>query len=478
MSKSRLAVIMILCIGLCAILVSMVSVTAVQRSYMIRVAPGGETDLSLEYGEAYEDPGAEAVAFYRGKEQKRLRVKTEGVVDTGKVGTYLLRYSASYRGAVGTAYRRVRVVDTQLPQITLLGETELVLLPGQTYEEEGYTAQDNCDGDLTAQVQRRAEEGRLVYTVTDSSGNRATAQRLVNYNDPKPPELTLLGDQEMILTLGDPYREPGYTALDNCDGDITARVSVSGSVNVYKPGRYTITYTATDSFGNVATQKRAVFVREPDVPLVNDPNGMGKVIYLTFDDGPGPYTPELLDILKRYNVQVTFFVVNTSYISTIQRAAEEGHTIAIHTASHKFDDIYASEEAYFEDLNKMQSIIKTHTGQEAKLLRFPGGSSNTISSFNKGIMTRLAEAVEQEGFTYFDWSVDSKDAGGAKTSEEVFNNVVKGVEKREYPVVLMHDIKDYTVESVEALILWGLSNGYVFHPLTADSPTCHHNINN
>lgn len=478
MSKSRLAVIAILCVGLCAILVSMVSVTAVTGSDTIRVTPSGEWNITLEYGENFEDPGAEAVLLHEGREGKPLEVEIQGAVDTSRVGMYVLRYIATHKGTVGTAYRYVQVVDTQPPELTLQGDLQITLPPGQTYEEQGYTAQDQYDGDLTQQVLRQTETGKLVYSVSDSSGNRATAERQVIYHDPVPPVLTLLGDPDLIVPQGNAYREPGYQAVDDCDGDITDKVTVSGNVDVHKPGRYVLTYTATDNFGNTATQKRAVFVWGTDLPLVNDPSSDGKAIYLTFDDGPGPYTPALLDVLERYNVQATFFVVNTSHISTIKRAAEEGHTIAIHTATHKFDDIYASEEAYFADLYKMQDIIKEHTGQEAKLLRFPGGSSNTISASNKGIMTRLAAAVEEKGFVYFDWSVDSKDAGGAKTSEEVFNNVVKGVEKREYPVVLMHDIKDYTVEAVEALIMWGLSNGYKFLPLTSDSPTCHHRINN
>ena len=113
------------------------------------------------------------------------------------------------------------------------------------------------------------------------------------------------------------------------------------------------------------------------------------------------------------------------------------------------------------------------------LLRFPGGSSNTISKdYSKGIMTRLAAAVTERGFTYFDWNVDSNDAGGAKTADEVFNNVIKGVKNKQNSVVLQHDMKSYSVDAVEKIIVWGLKNGYTFLPLDANSPTCHHGINN
>ena len=112
------------------------------------------------------------------------------------------------------------------------------------------------------------------------------------------------------------------------------------------------------------------------------------------------------------------------------------------------------------------------------LMRFPGGSSNTISSFNPGIMTRLTKAVEEKGFRYFDWNVDSNDAGGARTASKVYSNVVSGIGDKKAAVVLMHDIKSYTIDAIEKIIVWGLDNGYTFLPLTADSPTCHHGVNN
>ena len=126
----------------------------------------------------------------------------------------------------------------------------------------------------------------------------------------------------------------------------------------------------------------------------------------------------------------------------------------------------------------MQDIIEQYTGIRTNLLRFPGGSSNKVSSSNKGLMTRLTKMVEELGFVYFDWNVDSMDAGGAKTAQQVFNNVTRGVQGKTNSVVLMHDIKGYTVDAIERIIVWGLQNGYTFLPLTENSPTCHHRINN
>ena len=203
------------------------------------------------------------------------------------------------------------------------------------------------------------------------------------------------------------------------------------------------------------------------------------VIYLTFDDGPGAQTPRLLEILAKYDAKATFFVVDTAYASTITQIAEQGHTLAMHTATHKFEQVYSSEENYFADLYKIQSVIEQYSGQKPNLLRFPGGGANTISKkYNEGIMTRLTQLVEEKGFVYFDWSVDSNDAGGAKTAEEVARNVIEGCTGRRTPVVLLHDIHTYTVDAIEEILIWGLENGYTFQGLTADSPTFHHRVSN
>jgi hypothetical protein len=112
------------------------------------------------------------------------------------------------------------------------------------------------------------------------------------------------------------------------------------------------------------------------------------------------------------------------------------------------------------------------------MVRFPGGSSNTVSSFNPGIMTRLAQALGEKGFYYFDWNVSSGDAGLVDTRDEVFNNVIQGIKGRSASVVLQHDSHWYSVQAVEKIIVWGLVNGYTFLPMNENSPGCHHRIRN
>lgn len=442
-----------------------------QQQDVLKVTLVGEREFSLEYGSLYEELGA--VAKFGDKE---IPVTVMGDVDTAVVGTYTITYMAQHEDRVVTAYRKVAVTDTQAPTITLSFVEGSYTLPGHKYVEEGYTASDGYDGDLTQKVRKRYTQEAVIYTVSDASGNTCSVERPIVYNDPVPPELTLIQGESITVMAGELFVDPGYEAVDNCDGDLSSAVTVKGSVDGMLPGTYTLTYTVSDGYQNTVSAVRTVKVKPRPVPETVIPEG--KVIYLTFDDGPGRYTEELLDILKKYNAKATFFVVNTDYIDVIGRMAEEGHTVGIHTATHVFSQVYKNENAYFEDLYTMRDIIYKLTGKVPDILRFPGGSSNTISKFNPKIMTKLVSAVKEHGFQYFDWNVDSDDAGSARTTEKVYQNVINGIGNKDVAVVLMHDIKGYSVEAVEWIIRWGHANGYTFLPLQADSPNCHHPVMN
>jgi len=439
----------------------------------------GEETVTLPVGEEFQDPGCAASDNYNGELSDSVTVT--GELDPAAPGTYILTYHvADESGNTAQVTRRVIYVDVTAPVITLLGDTEMELDNGSSYEEPGFTAVDDCDGDITQQVTVEGavntdEAGTytLTYTVADAAGNSITVVRTVTVKDMVPPELTLYGDSVVRLVIGNAYSDPGYSALDNCDGDLTGQVEVVSEVNMYLPGTYTVTYSVTDASGNTATASRTVVMEDIQARV------SGGVIYLTYDDGPSSYTSRLLEILDRYGVKATFFVVNTGYASVMTEVANAGHTIGIHSTTHDFYEIYASEEAFFNDLYRMQNIIASYTGLSPVLIRFPGGSSNTISYFNPGIMSRLCRLVEEKGFRYFDWNVDSRDAGGVTHGwAEVAYNVIRGVSNRSSSVVLMHDSHGTCLKATERIIQWGLANGYTFAVLNFNSPGAHHGINN
>ncbi len=205
-----------------------------------------------------------------------------------------------------------------------------------------------------------------------------------------------------------------------------------------------------------------------------------KVCYLTFDDGPTARTLEILKILKNYNVKATFFVINTSNIDYIKQATTDGHTIGLHAYNHDYASIYKSTTAYFNDLQKISDKVYSVTGKRSTVIRFPGGSSNTTSIKHcAGIMTALTKQVVDKGYSYFDWNVDSMDAGGAGSSTAIINNVLKN--SNGGPIcVLMHDAaaKTSTVQALPKIIEGLKERGYTFEPLTDKVTGFHHGINN
>lgn len=447
----------------------------------LNIQLNGEQAVTLQYGQTYTDQGAVAVMStdFLWDFSYDVPVQVSEIAEFTAPGQYPITYEAKILWLQTSVQRVVTVVDWDAPVITLVPDPPgKFTLPGQTYIEEGYTATDNCDGDITDKVQRTVTETEVIYSVTDSSGNTTEVRRTIFYCDPEPPVLTLVGDTQVTVPIGTAFTEPGYTALDNVDGDLTSQVKVSGSVKVYIPGTYAITYTVADASGNVTKITREVCV----VPPTNVEHLVpgNKVVYLTFDDGPSAYTEKLLEMLEKYNAKATFFVCDPGkYTSALKQIVDGGHAIGVHSKTHNYKEIYASEDAYLADFNAMRQIIFEETGVNTNLFRFPGGSSNSVSRFNPGIMTRLTKLMTDKGYYYFDWNVSSGDAGaGAISVEAVFNNVIAGIQKQNEPVVLQHDINEFSVEAVESILIWGLQNGCAFLALDEYSTPCHHPINN
>ena len=249
------------------------------------------------------------------------------------------------------------------------------------------------------------------------------------------------------------------------------------TVNTASPGVYTLTYTVTDKAGNTATATRQVSVYEN--------SSGGSPVYLTFDDGPSDrVTPRVLDTLKEYNVHATFFIVNygESGKALIRRMIDEGHTVAIHGYSHDYAAIYKSDEAFMQNIYRLRDRLRSDFGYEAAIIRFPGGSSNTVSrQYSVGIMSRLAQRVQAEGFTYFDWNVSSGDAAGPPASSgQIYNNVTSALRHDRSNVVLMHDAgaKGTTADALPDIIRYCLANGYSIQPITPATKPVHHGITN
>lgn len=206
--------------------------------------------------------------------------------------------------------------------------------------------------------------------------------------------------------------------------------------------------------------------------------GYEKQIYLTFDDGPSQNTDEILDILKEYDVKATFFVVGKTderSVQAYQRIVAEGHTLAMHSYSHKYDEIYESKESYAEDLAKLQDYLYQITGILPRFYRFPGGSSNTVSKVD---IQELIAYLNENGITYFDWNIASGDAVSTPLSAEVIvENCVTKLDSTNECMILMHDAteKETTVEALPEIIRTIQERGdAVFLPVTDETIPVQH----
>ena len=211
-----------------------------------------------------------------------------------------------------------------------------------------------------------------------------------------------------------------------------------------------------------------------------------KTMYLTIDDGPSRLTEQYLDLFDKYNVKATFFVTgqNPEYYHLIQEAYNRGHTIGLHSMSHDYAQIYSSEEAYFQDLDKIGQVVKEQLGYVPCFIRFPGGSSNTqAEGYSPGLMPKLVNSVQARGYQYYDWSLGSGDGEDRSTSEIVSLSTDAGdpgydPTKDTNILLLCHDsaTKQTTLEALPKIIEYYQAAGYSFEALDRTSWTCHHQV--
>ena len=202
-----------------------------------------------------------------------------------------------------------------------------------------------------------------------------------------------------------------------------------------------------------------------------------KVAYLTFDDGPSFLTKEVVEILKKENIQATFFLIGSQIMEEeeelLKRMVEDGHLLGIHTYTHKSNEIYRSADSYIEDAKKTAERIYEVTGEWPKIYRFPWGSKNCYVS---SICDAIIEKMEKEGYEYFDWNVSAEDSVGTPTKASILKNIKKDFDKYDEPIILMHDsaINKATVEALPSIIEMLKEEGYSFGTLDEMSKPYHY----
>ena len=229
----------------------------------------GDSSITIPASVPYVEPGYTATDNIDGN----VRVEIVGWVNPDRVGSYSLQYTA-YDSSGNSAPPQIRMIiveDMTPPVITLKGNSSITVPASMPYVDPGYTAIDNIDGDITGRVvisgmvdTDTLGDYTIYYDVSDGARNAAIQQsRTITVVDLTPPVITLTGNATVTIPMGPTYTDPGYTATDNIDGDITSMVAVSGTVNPLIPGTYTIQYMVTDTAGNTINQDRVVTVSPP-----------------------------------------------------------------------------------------------------------------------------------------------------------------------------------------------------------------------
>ncbi|MFT6926893.1 MAG: hypothetical protein ACJAZP_002513, partial [Psychromonas sp.] len=251
--------------------------TSISRTVIVRdnsVAPVltllGADPINLNLNETFTDPGATAQDETDGDLTSAITAVSD--VNTSVAATYTVTYSVIDSDGNGASFSRTVIVhdNTGAPVLTLNGADQITLNLGETFTDPGATAQDETDGDLSADITTVSDVNTSVaatytvtYSVTDSDGNSASIIRTVIVRDNTvSPVLTLIGADPINLNLGETFTDPGATAQDETDGDLSADVTNVSDVDTSVAATYTVTYSVTDTDGNSASLSRTVIVSD------------------------------------------------------------------------------------------------------------------------------------------------------------------------------------------------------------------------
>ncbi len=252
-----------------------------------------------------------------------------------------------------------------------------------------------------------------------------------------------------------------------------SKQAISTQVETIKAEKEALTQQIQELSKEIGLLKEQGIPVESLVPVAEEDR---KYAYLTFDDGPSQNTIKILDFLKANNIKATFFVLEKDgYDDVYQRIVNEGHEIALHSTDHDYSRIYQTVDTFMTDMEDLSAYIQGLTGVESKVLRFPGGSNNHVSRKYGGddIMDHIIQEVEEQGYAYFDWNVDSMDAAkGLQDKDVIVSSVLNQAKYQKTAVILMHDAarKTTTVDALPEVVEGLKEQGFFFRGLSEETP--------
>ncbi len=395
-------------------------------------------------------------------------------IDIEKVNMKKLgKYTVTYKIDDEEESIDVHVIDSQPPKVEL---KEIKVAVNQNVKAEDVIKEIKDSTKTEAQFKKdysfsKAGKQKVIVLVKDEADNETEVETTIEVvEDKKAPQI--IGDY-FSVPYGKEVDLKEYISVKDDYDSSPEFIIEKGDFNVNNAGEYKIKCTAKDFSGNKSEKTVTVKVLGKDEKE--------KVVYLTFDDGPSKYTPEVLEILDKYNAKATFFItgMNKNYRKYIGIANDKGHTIGLHTYSHEYSQVYKSTNDYFDDLEKIGNLAKEYIGYVPKYIRFPGGGSNTISrNYSKGIMTKLTKMVEDKGYIYYDWNAENGDGYSKMSKSEMIR---RGTSSQQNEVmILMHDAngKQATVDTLPQIIEYYQKRGYVFKAIDDKTFVPHQRVNN
>ena len=305
---------------------------------------------------------------------------------------------------------------------------------------------------------KKAEEiDRLNSCLAEQSQSDTTAK-----DDSKTSSVTESSDNSKAEPSVTESSKPSETTTADTSASTTAAETTTAKPLEESSAPESLTDNS-DNDKDYLTLYPKLYAKKYDGEYENSEN----TVYLTFDDGPSVLTENLLYYLRQENVKATFFVVpeRTDYCySLLKEISDAGHTIGIHSASHDYEKIYASVDAFLDDFNEAYEIVLEATGKAPDIYRFPGGS---VNDYNEKTRDDIITEMNRRGFTYFDWNVDSNDWQGYGWTT-LYTNVLNDAGELSSPVILFHNTgdRDNTVLVIEDIIKALKTKGYKFGSLS------------
>lgn len=353
--------------------------------------------------------------------------------------------------------------------------------------EEIYNALSDAgvsDKDIVSiAASKKAINGEEFYEIMTKNGvsDKDLVTAVINKNGSSPESLHSLlrecglNDAEIAAIAGVKYQDPTSSSSgdssdstpSDSDSSSDSTQSNSGSSSDSTPSEPdSQSDSSSDSSGSGSDdpEKPSYMSKYPDmyVTAPTDYVREQKTVYLTFDDGPSDNVYTIIEyILKKRGIKATFFVTptqNTNVKEKLKYIADNGHAIGIHSATHDYEKIYASVDAFLDDFYEAWMIVYNATGIKTPIFRFPGGSN---TNYNTETRDEIIAEMTRRGFRFYDWNVQSNDILG-HTWAQMYNTILNGVENQNRAIVLFHDRSNGGVNVLDDIIGALQKKGYKF----------------